>query len=276
VPTEDTGSSQTRRKRRWVGAAKASKPGTKRGRRPFTPGDRDWQPLGMESTVARKTITKREAQKAEAEWMARHFQLEGTSLGLESSTKMSFKRREEYKAKLTAFPLMPDHDLQELQRIVGAYGLPLTRLDSDTAAFILRRVMMEYFRLGTLNRATKPGMFTADELMELMHRQEWTPSHLASITRADNPHAGLTNILRWMNGASTPTGIHAMRVNRLIEIHVRKADQRRSGGNPGQQAKNPTTNPESIARRARERRARRIDNIPTASDARRDQEGNDA
>jgi hypothetical protein len=273
VPTEEAGASQTRRKVRWVGARKASKPGQKKGRPLFKPGDREWQPLGMESTVAKRAITKREAARVEAEWLAKHFQLEGTSLGDESSSVMSTQKREAYKARLTSFPRIPDHDLQELQRIVATYGLPIATLDSDTAAFILRRVMLEYFKLNVLKRSTRPGLFTTDELLELMHRQGWTISDLAEITKAEAPHAGLTNISRWLNGASVPTGIHAMRVNRLIEQYVRKPDRPRgrgsSGGNPGQRLRNPTTNPDSIDRKRRARRARTMDNIPTATDAMR-------
>lgn len=276
MPTEEAGASQTKRKRRWVGERKASKPGQKPGRKLFTPGDREWKPLGMESTIARKAITKREAQRAEAEWLARHFQLEGTSLGDESSTRMSKSRRDAYQARLTAFPRMPDHDLQELQRIIAAYGLPITQLDSDTAAFLVRRVMHEYFKLNILKRAAKPGMFTPDELLELMHRKGWTPSELGAITRADDPRAGLTNITRWLNKASMPQGIHAMRVNRLIEQYVRKPDQRRTGGNLGQRIKNPTDNPDSIRRREYDRARRKIDNVPTASAAKQAEEGTDA
>jgi hypothetical protein len=189
---------------------------------------------------------------------------------------MSKAKRDAYQARLTAFPRMPDHDLQELQRIVGAYGLPIAQLDSDTAAFVLRRVMHEYFKLSILKRASKPGMFTPDELLELMHRRGWTPIELASITRADDPRAGLSNISRWLNKASMPQGIHAMRVNRLIEQYVRKPDQRRTGGNLGQRRKNPTENPDSIRRREYDRARRKIDNVPTASAAREEQEGTDA
>lgn len=272
MPTEDAGTSQTRRKRRWVGAAKASKPGQKKGRKLFTPGDREWQPLGMDSTVAKRAITKREAARAEAEWLANHFQLVGTTLGIESSSVMSAHKREAYRARLTAFPRMPDHELQELQRIIGAYGLPIASLDSDTAAFVLRRVMLEYFKLNTLKRANTPGLFTKEELLELMHRQGWTTSDLAAITKADDHRGGLTNISRWLNGASVPQGIHAMRVNRLIEQHVRKADKRRPGGNFGQRLKNPTDNPDSIRRRTNARKSRTLsrDQVPTASAAMQD------
>jgi hypothetical protein len=278
VPTEEAGTSQTRRKRRWVGAAKTSKPGQKKGRKLFTPGDREWQPLGMDSTIAKKAITKRESARVEAEWLARHFQLEGTSLGTESSTAMSSAKREAYRARLTAFPRMPEHELQELERIIGAYGLPVARLSSDTAAFVLRRIMMEYFKLNVLKRAITPGLFTKDELLELLHRRGWTTSDLAAITRADDPRAGLSNIARWLNGASNPVGIHAMRVNRLIEQHVRKADQRRSGGNLGQRLKSPSENPETVKRNARARKSRTLsrDQVPTASAAVEAEEGNDA
>ena len=273
MPMEEAGATQTRRKRRWVGAAKASKPGQKKGRPVFKPGDREWTPLGMGSTVARKAVNKREAQRAEAEWLAHHFQLTGTSLGVdENSMSLSTKKRQDRQDALTAFPRIPDHDLQELQRIIGAYGLPIAALDSDTAAFVLRRVMLDYFKLNILRRSIKPGYFTPEELTELLHVMGITPAELGHITKAENPHGGLTNILRWLNGASMPHGLHAMRVNRLIEQHVRRAP---SGGNPGQQTRRPSTKPETIQREARRKRAKNRLDVPLASAAKAQRE-NDA
>lgn len=257
MPSEDAGQSQTRRKRRWVGERKASKPGQKPGRRLFTPGDRDWQPLGMESTVARKAITKREAQRAEAEFLSRHFKLVNGSLPPEEdSTKLGPDKRQARFEALNAFPRMPEADLQELQRIIGAYGLPLVRLDSDTAAFVMRRVMLDYFRLNILKRAAQPGLFTPEELLELMHVANLTPTRLAEITHPLLPHNGLTNIQRWLNKASVPTGLHAIRVNRLIDQHVRRRgksrDQRREQRRGYQRG---SIKPETVARSARQARA---------------------
>lgn len=224
MPTEDPGQTQTRRKTRWVGKNRESKPGPKPGTRHFVPGDTSWKPLGERSVLTKRAKTKLESQRAEAEWLANHFQLEGASLGRREATKhLSMSGRKNRITRLTAFPRMPDYELQEFQRLIGAYGLPIAQLDSDTAAFVVRRVMLDYFKLGILRRAIKPPMFTSAELLELLHAMHLTPQELGRLTNPGNPSGGFANLTRWLNEASKPTGIHAVRVNRLIEQHVRRA-----------------------------------------------------
>lgn len=267
--------SQTRRRVRWAGKNRESKPGPKKGRPLLTPDHPDYKPLGDESTVARRAKLKRERQKAEAEWLARHFQLEGTRYGAhENSTVLSLRQRMDRQEALVAFPRIPEHELQELQRLIGAYGLPIARLDSDTAAFILRRVLLDYFKLNILRRATKPPMFTPEELLALLRAMKLQPLELAHITSANNHNAGLGNIMRWLNGGTQPTGIHAMRVNRLIEQHVRRSP---AGGNPSQQAKRPRSqNPETVKRAVRRAKRRTVVDAPLASAAREAMENGDA
>jgi len=267
MPTEEPGATQTRRKVRWVGKRRESKPGPKRGRKPFEPGDMEWKPLGEGSTLARRARVKREQQRAEAEWIAHHFQLDGTKLGKgESTATLSLSGRKTRQDNLTAFPRMPDHELQELQRIIGAYGLPIAQLDSDTAAFILRRVMLDYYKLNILRRALKPGMFTPDELLALLHAMKLNPAELGAISKPNDPHGGLTNVLRWLNEASRPQGIHAVRVNRLIEQYVRKVP---SGGNRGQIAsRGRSEKPATVERAARRAtKPRYVTDAPLASAA---------
>lgn len=257
--------SQTRRKVRWQGKNRESKPGPKKGRPLLTPEHPDYKPLGDESTVARRAKVKRERQKAEAEWLANHFQLEGTRYGAhENSTNLTIRQRMDRQEALVAFPRIPDHELQELQRLIGAYGLPIARMDSDTAAFVLRRVLLDYFKLNILRRATKPPMFTPEELLALLRAMKLQPVELAHMTSPNNHNAGLGNIMRWLNGGTHPTGIHAMKVNRMIEQHVRRKP---SGGNPSRQAKNRSENPETIKRAIRRARTRTTVDAPLASAA---------
>lgn len=218
-----------------------------RGQKPFDPLSQTWTPQGQ-SALARRWKREYESKVAEAEWLQRHFKLEdgGRLSRGEATHGLSKKRREEREDALTAFPRMPEHDLQELQRLIGAYGLPLARMDSDTAAFILRRVLLDYFKLTILRRSIRKPMFTPDELIELMRVMRLKPAQLAQVIQPDNYNAAMGNISRWMHGASQPTGVTAMKVNRLIEQQVRR---KKSGGFPALRPEGELSDKPDTARR---------------------------
>jgi hypothetical protein len=198
---------------------------------------------------------------AEAEFLAAHFQLdaEGKLPEDEQAGNKGVKARNAQKAQLYDFPRIPDGELQRLEGIIEKYGLPLSVMSSRIAAFVLRRVMADYFRLSTLRRTIKPPMFTAEELVELMRVLQLKPAQLADVVsppKDGGRNNALGSIHRWMHGASTPTSLLAIKINRLIEQNVRRVG---TGGFPGKFEGVPRSNrPETVLRRERKYRERRV------------------
>lgn len=182
--------------------------------------------------MARDSKRRLESARAEAEYLARHFQLDekGRLDSSESGTKMSFAQREAKQERLTNFPVMPEGERERLEGLIKRYGLPLAALSSDTAAFVVRRVMLDWFKLNVLRRAIKPGLFTQEELIELMRELQVQPSGLAEMVDPARKGPMINMIHRWLHGVNRPVGLGAIRVNRLIEQHVRR--KKSAGGTP--------------------------------------------
>ena len=233
------------------------KPGPRPGQKPFDPLSQTWVEQGQ-SWLARKPKTDRERKKAEAEWLARHLQLseKGSLPEDERSHSNGLEERAKRYAALTAYPRIPEGELARLEGIIKKYGLPLSALSSDTAAFVVRRVMMDFHRLSTLRRAIRKPMFTPVELIELMRVMRLKPTQLAEMVA---PGVGVTrdnavgSIHRWMHGASQPTSVLGVRLNRMIEQNVRRKG---SGGNPeATRGVVKSDKKETAKRRARKARA---------------------
>lgn len=226
------------------------KPGPRPGQKPFDPLSQTWVEQGQ-TWLARKSKTDRERRRAEAEWLSNHFQLNGRgSLPEdEKSTHKSVKEREERYKALTAYPRIPEGELERLEGIITRYGLPLSALSSDTAAFVVRRVMMDFHRLSTLRRAIRKPMFTPDELIELMRVLRLKPTQLAEMVAPGagvGRDAAINSIQRWMHGVSQPTSVLGVKVNRMIEQNVRR---RPSGGVPRPRSEEELSQKKDTARR---------------------------
>lgn len=232
------------------------RPGPKKGQKPFDPLSQTWVAQGK-SWMARKARADRAKRVSDAEWLANHFQLSpsGSLPEDERSTHKSAKEREERYASLMAFPRIPEHELQELERLIGAYGVPLSDLSSDTAAFVVRRVMMDFHRLSTLRRAVRKPLFTPDELVGLMREMRLKPAQLAEVLAPGagiSANAAMNSINRWMHGVSQPTSVLGVKVNRLIEQRVRR---RPAGGAPmARREEDLSQKKETASRRARKER----------------------
>lgn len=214
-----------------------------------------------QSFLAKQAKTKKSRAVAEAEFLAAHFQLDpdGKLPEDEQAGNKGVKARNAQKARLYDFPRIPDVELQRLEGIIEKYGLPLSAMSSRVAAYVLRRVMADYFKLSTLRRAIKPPMFTPEELVELMRVLKVKPAQLAEMVAPprdpDARNNSLGSIHRWMHGASTPTSLLAIKINRLIEQNVRNT---RTGGFPGKFDGVARSNrPETVLRRERKYRERR-------------------
>jgi len=213
-----------------------------------------------QSFLAKQAKTKKSRAVAEAEFLAAHFQLDpdGKLPEDEQAGNKGVKARNAQKARLYDFPRIPDGELQRLEGIIEKYGLPLSVMSSRIAAFVLRRVMADYFRLSTLRRAVRPPMFTAEELVELMRVLQVKPAQLADMVsppKDGGRNNALGSIHRWMHGASTPTSLLAIKINRLIEQNVRHT---RTGGFPGKfDGVARSTRPETVLRRERKYKERR-------------------
>jgi hypothetical protein len=256
--TSDTDGTPPRRRR---GGRRKS--GPRPGQKPFDPLSQTWVEQGK-SWLAKKARTERERNLAEAEFLARHFQLDerGALPEEEKSQNKGVGERQERVRRLTAYPPIPPGELQRLEGIIKSYGLPLSALSSDTAAFVVRRVMVDFHRLAVLRRTLAKPMFTADELIELMRVLKVKPAQLAEMVA---PGTGTTrnnamgSIHRWMHGASRPTSVLAIRLNRMIEQNVRRAP---SGGAPlKREEAQLSQKPETVRRRAQKQRKRQEDRI---------------
>ena len=229
----------------------------------FDPLTRSMYPLG-EIKIARDARTKRMLAEADAAWMAKHFQLtEDGKLDPKESAQLTAKERAAKYKRLTDFPRIPPGELDRLERIIAQYGLPLAALSSDIAAFVLRRVLIEYHRLTTLHRRTNKGLFTPEELLELLTVMQLKPWELADALRGGqvgtrDRHAINNLIQRWLHGVNKPNGITAIRVNSLIEQHVRKT-KARAGGFPAVSRPGVarSENPDTVQRRTRRERQRK-------------------
>ena len=238
---------------------------------PFDPLSRTFRPLGATYT-ARNITLHRQRMRAEAEFLAAHYQMDKTGKlpGDEGAQNLSMTKRRERIERLTTFPPIPPGELERLEGIIAAYGLPLTQLSSDTAAFVMRRVMLDFHRLAVLRREQRPGLFTREELIELMRVLKVRPAHLAQMVAGSSVSldAAQGNIDRWLHDAARPTGTMAIRVNRLIEQNVRHPKR---GGTPRPE-KDLSTEKDTVRRRTQVRAAkeRRAAVIPLAPSARRD------
>ena len=211
------------------------------------------------SWLAKKARTDRERNRAEAEFLARHLQLDerGTLPEEEKSQNKGVAERQDRIRRLTNYPPIPPGELSRLEGIIKTYGLPLSALSSDTAAFVVRRVMVDFHRLSVLRRSLAKGLFTPDELVELMRVLKVKPAQLAEMV---SPGSGVTrnnamnSIHRWMHGASRPTSVLGIRLNRMIEQNVRRVP---SGGAPlKREEAQLSQKPQTVRRRAQKQRKR--------------------
>lgn len=244
----------------------------------FNPLKQTQVPLGQ-SKLARDARTSRARAQAEAEWLANHFQLDaqGRLDSSESGEKLTKTQRDAKYKRLTDFPRIPEAELARLEAIIKRYGLPLSALSSDTAAFVVRRVMLDYWRLSILRRKIRPPMFTPEELIALLQEMNLQAAGLADLLTPDR-REGTNNMLwRWIHGVNAPTGVIGLRVNRLIEQHVRR--KRRtdapppSRAIPGRRGAYTSTNPSTVARRQRKwRRTEIVADAPTTQAVRKEEE----
>ena len=244
----------------------------------FNPLKQTQVPLGQ-SKLARDARTSKASAQAEAEWLARHFQLDaqGRLDSSESGEKLTKSQRDAKHKRLTDFPRIPEGELQRLEEIIKRYGLPLAALSSDTAAFVVRRVMLDYWRLSILRRRIRPPMFTPEELVALLQEMNLQVAGLADLLTPDRK-SGTNNMLwRWIHGVNAPSGTVALRVNRLIEQHVRRkkrTDAPPSRVIPGRRGAYTSTNPSTVARRQRKwRRSEIVTDAPTTRAARKEEDG---
>ena len=255
------------------------KPGPRPGQKPFDPLSQTWTEQGK-SWLAQKARTDRERRVAEAEWLAKHFQLDdkGRLPENEAAQDKGVKARETIRKKLTDFPRINDGELARLEGIIQRYGLPLAAMSSETASFVVRRVMMDFHRLSVLRRALKEPLFTPDELIELMRVLQVKPTQLAEMVAPQNPNNARGSIFRWMHGAAHPTSVLGLKINRLIEQHVRHPKR---GGFPGPRKESELVQDGDTARRRRSYRAKKQREaegmfIPLAPSARKHKEEADA
>jgi hypothetical protein len=254
------------------------KPGPRPGQKPFDPLARTWTERGK-SWLARKAKTDRERRMAEAEFLAKHLQLDerGRLPSDEAARDLSLEGRQARYAQLTNYPRIPEGERDRLEHIIATYGLPLSALSSDTAAFIVRRVMMDFHKLSSLRRANTAPMFTPEELIELMQHLKVTPTQLADMLAGSQGPAAVNNargsVFRWMHGASKPTSTLAVKLNALIDRYVRRPLR---GGYPApRKEEDLAKDPETAKRRTRYRaqQERRAIPIPLAPSARKDRPG---
>jgi hypothetical protein len=238
----------------------------------FDPMAKAWRQMGT-TLLAKRSQLERDKARAEAEWLARHLQLDerGRLPGGEAKQNVGeYHRRREYK-RLTDFPRIPQGELERLEGIIRRYGLPMSALSSEVAAFVLRRVMMDWYRLTTLRTALRPALFTPEELLALLTEMRLNPSQFAEIIWPANPNAARGNIYRWLHGVNHPSGLVAVKVNRLIEQRVRR---RPSGGVPKRE-EDLSAEKETKSRRERWRKQQRPKNVPISKAAQKE-EGTDA
>lgn len=245
-----------------------------KGQPEFDPLSQTWVPLGQ-SKLARDARAKKAQQRAEAEFLARHYQLDqrGRLPESEASFKLSVKARQNRSRLMRDYPPIPEGELERLEGIIKAYGMPMLRLSSDTAAFVMRRVMLDFHSLATLRRVVRPPMFTPEELIALMQALDVRPFQLARLVDPKRYDAANAMIHRWLHGVNYPTGVTAVRVNRMIEQHVRRkvapvsvgsaTDRRRIPGRVTDEAQ-LSQNPKTVRRRRNKggRGIERATNVP--------------
>jgi hypothetical protein len=190
------------------------------------------------NAVTRRILRGREEKREEMRALARHYQLtdEGKFNDEESQEKLSRAERDAQLAALHDFPPIPEIALRELERLIGAYGLPMEALSSDKAAFVFRRVVSDFHRMRTLYRdyaLHARAIFTPEELNELMRVLGLRPYQLAELVDPARKNAVNGAIHRWARGQSVPSAAHstsAAKINRLIEQHVRRPNKARVTG----------------------------------------------
>lgn len=230
------------------------------------------------TVLAKRAKLERDKATAEAEWLAHHLQLDSRGRvperwawdgSMDRSNRGPQARKKNYDA-LTNYPRIPDGELERLEGIIQKYGLPLAALSSDVAAFVVRRVMVDFYRLASLRRQTRKGLFTQDEFIALLKHLEMNPKQFAEYLGTANPNAARNSIYRWFHGISAPTGILAIKVNRLIEQQIRRKGVRTGGNAERFRGTHTSDNPITAERRARKERERRREaemHIPLARSA---------
>ena len=236
-----------------------------RGRHPGVADTDD--PQVLLSARQQHLLAERQRKVEEMQVLARH-------LGLTEAGALPEDEKAENESKavtqarfdaLRAFPPIPEHALRELERIIGAYGLPLQALSSDKAAFVFRRVLSDYHHIRAIARDyQRAGLFTIEELRELLRVLGVGPWQLAQVIDPNKAHTINAAILRWLGGLHAPTGRNglgpAYKINRLIEQHVRRKGKE-GRVRPGWERSGAT------GRRLREQRLGEELTIPLASSA---------
>jgi hypothetical protein len=202
-----------------------------RGRHPGLDDTDD--PQTLLSVRQRALLAQRAERAAEMHALASHLGLtaSGTLPEDEQAENESREARERRFAALRDYPPIPEHALRELERIIGAYGMPLEALSSEKAGFVFRRVLSDYHHIRAIARDyRRMGLFTADELRELLRVLGLGPWQLAQVIDPHHAHTINAAILRWLGGLHAPTGRGgsgpAFKINRLIEQHVRGPSKR--------------------------------------------------
>jgi hypothetical protein len=194
---------------------------------PFDPLARSVVPRSI-TAIGRYARGRRLARLAHAKKMAEHLRLtdQGRIPEAEYARNQGAHGRDDYDAKLRHYPEMPEAVLTTLVDILTRYGLPLEALPSDTAAFVLRRVLLDYRYMALLQRQDRPAMFTVDELIELMRvlgtNQHQLADLLAPHGSPQDKYGIYVMIQRWVQGVNRPWGLTAHRVNQLINQYVRR------------------------------------------------------
>lgn len=202
---------------------------------------------------------RRDAAQLEA--LKNHLQLGQPNhggVGIGSRLAKNRQQRESEDIALESFPKMPEAEKWRLEQIITNYGLPLMQLDTNIAAFIVRRVLRDYNSL-TRHKRTVTPLFTVEELQALMAELKTDWKGLAEITGTTNPKGGGKNnnlIWRWLNGKSAPQGTSAWRVNSYIERYVRRKSKPPTA--------RPSENPATVERRERYRKSRQQSMAPVS------------
>jgi succinate dehydrogenase flavin-adding protein (antitoxin of CptAB toxin-antitoxin module) len=238
--------------------AKKQKPGE-----PFDPLAQMTTTPGA-SAQARWNRGRRAERLERARRMAIHLGLTATG-GLpedETGHNLSPKQRDERDDRLrTGFEEITPEALKALESLIDRYGLPLEELDTRIAAFVLRRVLLEYRNMAYLQRDQRQGMFTPQELVELMRvlhvNQHQLADLLAGQASPQKRYQTYVMIQRWVHGINKPTGVTALKANRMIELHVRRKTR---GGMKPEGSREPdeelSDKPATVERRTRWRKRR--------------------
>jgi hypothetical protein len=175
---------------------------------------------------------------------------------------------------------MPAAVLESLEDILKRYGLPLERLSSETAAFVLRRVLLDYHYMPLLQRTYRAPLFTPEELVELMRLLRVNPHQLADLLA---PHGSpqkkygiYVMIQRWVAGINNPVGLVAQRVSHMIAANVRRKTAPPANAQV-EDSSRLSRAPETVRRREDKRRQREAEQArvraPLSRAAQRELEG---